>query len=210
MEDEWTSAASRQQSTRVDANDVCLLCEMTFLGFAEPQEAMLDSYVEALKRGWSSNTVRDISAAELAEIERDPAAFIAARRDDAPLGTVTMADGRVVEKLPGRVRWIWDGDFSGAINLRWPADLRPLPPHVLGHVGYSVVPWKQGHGYARKALRHMLSEARDVGLTRLEITTDADNVASQKVVLANGGRFDKTFTSAHWGAHLRHLYVIDL
>lgn len=189
---------------------MCLMCEMTFLGFAEPQETMLGSYVEALVRGWNSNTVRDISGAELAEIERDPAAFVAARQDNAPNGMARMPDGREVPKLPGRIRWIWDGEFAGAINLRWPADFGPLPPHVLGHVGYSVVPWKQGHGYARKALRHMLSEARDVGLKRLEVTTDADNIASQKVVLANGGRFEKTFTSAHWGDHLRHLYLIDL
>lgn len=189
---------------------MCLMCEMTFLGFAEPQEAMLGSYVEALVCGWSSNTVRDVSGEELAAIDRDPAAFIAARRDDAPIGTFSLPDGKVVEKLPGRIRWIWDGEFAGAINLRWPADGGALPPHVLGHVGYSVVPWKQRHGYARKALRHMLSEARDVGLQSLEVTTDADNVASQKVVLANGGRFEKTFTSAYWGDHLRHLYLIDL
>lgn len=189
---------------------MCLLCEMTFLGFAEPQESMLASYAEALRRGWSSSTVRDVSGLELAEIERDAAAFVAARKDDAPLGTIRLPDGREVAKLPGRIRWIWDGEFSGAINLRWPADGGPLPPHVLGHVGYSVVPWKQRHGYARKALRHMLSEARDVGLKRLEITTDADNMASQKVVLANGGRLERTFTSAYWGDHPRHLYVIEL
>ena len=189
---------------------MCLLCEMTFLGFAEPQESMLASYADALRRGWSSSTVRDVSGLELAEIERDAAAFVAARKDDAPLGTIRLPDGREVAKLPGRIRWSWDGEFSGAINLRWPADGAPLPPQVLGHVGYSVVPWKQRHGYARKALRHMLSEARDVGLKRLEITTDADNMASQKVVLANGGRLERTFTSAYWGDHPRHLYVIEL
>lgn len=189
---------------------MCVMCEMTFLGFAEPQISMLESYAAALKRGWSSNTVRDVTAAELNEIERDPEGFIAARRDGAPYGGLTLPDGKAVAKLPGRMRWIWDGDFSGAINLRWPADGGPLPPHVLGHVGYSVVPWKQGHGYARKALRHMLGEAQDVGLTRLEITTDADNIASQKVVLANGGRFERTFHSAYWGDQLRHLYVIEL
>jgi len=189
---------------------MCVMCEMSFIGFAEPQLSMRESYAEALRRGWSSNTVRDVSADELVEIARDPKGFIDARRDDAPIGTITLPNGETVAKLPGRIRWMWDGEFAGAINLRWPADGGPLPAHVLGHVGYSVVPWKQGHGYARKALRHMLSEARDVGLTRLEITTDAGNVASQKVVLANGGRLERTFRSDHWGDQLRHLYVIDL
>lgn len=190
---------------------MCLMCEMTFLGFAEPQLPMLESYADALRRGWSSNTVRDVSAIELAEIAADPAGFIEARQDAAPLtATIRLPDGREVPKLPGRIRWIWDGEFAGAINMRWMPDNAPLPPHVLGHVGYSVVPWKQGHRYARKALRHMLSEARDVGLTRIDITTDADNLPSQKVVLANGGRFEHAFHSAYWGDHLRHLYVIDL
>lgn len=204
---EWGDSATVKES---GAERMCVMCEMTFLGFAEPQLSMLDSYADALRRGWSSNTVSDVTAEELKEIERDPEGFVASRRDGAPLGTVRLPDGTVVPKLPGRIRWIWDGDFSGAINLRWPADGGALPPHVLGHVGYSVVPWKQGHGYARKALRHMLSEARDVCLKRLEITTDADNVASQKVVLANGGRLERVFQSAYWGDQQRHLYIIEI
>ena len=42
-------------------------------------------------------------------------------------------------------------------------------------------------GYATSALRMMLPRARSVGLPYVEITTDPDNVASQRVVLANGG-----------------------
>jgi predicted acetyltransferase len=49
------------------------------------------------------------------------------------------------------------------------------------------VPWKQGLGYAKAALSLILREARAVGLPYVEITTDPDNAASQRVISANGG-----------------------
>ena len=57
---------------------------------------------------------------------------------------------------------------------------------VLGHVGYTVVPWKRGRGYAKQALKAILLEAKTLGLEYVEMTTDPGNVASQKVMLANG------------------------
>jgi predicted acetyltransferase len=38
------------------------------------------------------------------------------------------------------VRWILDGDVSGAIGFRWQAGTADLPAYVLGHIGFSVVP----------------------------------------------------------------------
>jgi predicted acetyltransferase len=50
-----------------------------------------------------------------------------------------------------------------------------------------VVPWKRRRGYATEALRLMLPLARAEGLSRVEITCDADNEASRRVIVANGG-----------------------
>ena len=69
-----------------------------------------------------------------------------------------------------------------------------LPPHCLGHIGYAVVPWKQGKGHATNGLRLLLPEARSVGLPYVEITTDPDNIASQRVIEANGGELVERFT----------------
>ena len=57
----------------------------------------------------------------------------------------------------------------------------------MGHVGYSIVPWKRGRGYATEALRRILPQARAEGLVRVVITCDDDNDASKRVILANGG-----------------------
>jgi len=51
------------------------------------------------------------------------------------------------------------------------------------------VPWKQGRGYAKRALGLMLGHARDEGLAQVVITTDPGNMASRRVIEANGGVF---------------------
>jgi predicted acetyltransferase len=84
-------------------------------------------------------------------------------------------------------RWLWDGEFCGSISLRWQAGRSDLPPHCLGHIGYGVVPWKQRRGYATEALRQLLPLARSEGLPFVEVTTDPDNIASQRVIEANAG-----------------------
>jgi predicted acetyltransferase len=89
---------------------------------------------------------------------------------------------------------MWDGEFCGSIGLRWQLGTASLPPHCLGHIGYAVVPWKQGRGYAKAALAQLLPEAKSIGLPFVEITTDPENIASQRIILANGGVLVEKFT----------------
>jgi predicted acetyltransferase len=89
---------------------------------------------------------------------------------------------------------MWDGEFCGTIGLRWQPDTTELPSYCLGHIGYSVVPWKRNHGYATAALRALLPHARSVGLPYVELTTDVVNLASQRVITANGGVLVEEFT----------------
>ena len=98
-----------------------------------------------------------------------------------------------MNRLPGFKRWLWDGEFAGSIGVRWQPGTTDLPPHCLGHIGYSVVPWKQRRGYATAALRLILPEAAAVGLAFVEITTDPDNIGSQRVIEANGGVLHENF-----------------
>ena len=114
--------------------------------------------------------------------------FLSTQANREPQGeTVTLPDGSKVPRLPGYRRWLWDGEFCGLINLRWQPGSHALPPHCLGHIGYAVVPWKQRRGYATAALRQFLPCAKEEGLSYVEITTDPQNLASQRVIEANGG-----------------------
>ncbi len=149
----------------------------------------LPRYRAALERAWSPNTVNaEAWRSELDQIDTDPAAFLASLHDPEGSGEpITLPDGSVAARLPGYRRWIWDHDFSGSIGLRWQPGTAALPPHVLGHVGYAVVPWKRGRGLATAALRELLPEVRSLGLPYVELTTDVDNVASHRVIINNGG-----------------------
>jgi predicted acetyltransferase len=89
---------------------------------------------------------------------------------------------------------MWDGEFCGTIGFRWQPGTTDLPPYCLGHIGYAVVPWKRGNGYATRALGLLLPEARDRGLPFVELTTDEGNLASQRVIEANGGELYERFT----------------
>lgn len=155
-----------------------------------PALEYLPSYTEALERGWSPDTIGllETTRRELREIAEDTAKFVALMDDrDAQGSDIVLPDGSSVKRLPGFRRWMWDGAFCGSIGLRWQPGTSELPPHVLGHIGYSVVPWKQKRGYATQALADILKEAKEIGLKHVYITTDLKNAASQKVILANGG-----------------------
>jgi predicted acetyltransferase len=161
-----------------------------------PSSRFLASYVAALERGWSADSARAamVSQEELARIAEDPDRFLAEQVARDPGGaTVTLPDGSKAPRLPGYRRWLWDGEFCGLIGLRWQAGTHALPPHCLGHVGYAVVPWKRRRGYATAALRTLLPQARQEGLDYVEITTDPENIASQRVIEANGGVLQERF-----------------
>ncbi|WP_280808539.1 GNAT family N-acetyltransferase [Variovorax boronicumulans] len=154
-----------------------------------PSPEYLTGYVAALERGWSPNNLRpEVAQEELLLIRANADGFLKSLVDREAKGPpVALPDGTKVPRLPGYRRWLWDDEFCGSIGLRWQPGTNALPPYCLGHIGYGVVPWKSGRGYAKEALRSLLPEASSVGLGYVEITTNPDNLASQHVIRANGG-----------------------
>lgn len=160
-----------------------------------PHMDHLPSYKAALEKRWSPDNTRPKACDdELAAISADPKKFVDSMTDREAKGEpITLQDGSKVARLPSIRLWMWDGEFCGSIGFRWQNGTEALPPYCLGHIGYSVVPWKRQLGYATEALKQVLPEARALGLRHVDITTDPDNVASQKVVMANGGVLVETF-----------------
>lgn len=59
---------------------------------------------------------------------------------------------------------------------------------VGGHIGYCISPKYRHQGYGKEILKRLISEARSLGISDILVTTNLENFASQKVILANGGK----------------------
>lgn len=63
---------------------------------------------------------------------------------------------------------------------------------IGGHIGYCVIPSQRGRGYAKNMLKQSLGFAKAVGLDKVLVTCDTNNIASIRVIEANGGVFENT------------------
>lgn len=173
----------------------------------------IPAYVSALKKGWSPDNLRPEAADEqIAAISKDAASFVSKLDDPtAKAGPLTLPDGSQVPRLPSIRRWIWDNEFCGHISLRWKPGTEELPPTCSGHIGYAVVPWRQGEGLASAALVAILPEAKAAGLKYVEITTSPDNPASIRVIEKAGGVMVRTYSADKaLGGHETVEYKIPL
>ncbi len=55
------------------------------------------------------------------------------------------------------------------------------------HIGYSVIKPCRKQGIATKMLSLALEECKILGITRVLITCDKENIASSKTIIRNGG-----------------------
>lgn len=186
---------------------------MTALRLVRPAAEHLPQYISALESGWSASNINSaaFAAEEMEKIKEDPASFLAQLDDPAGLGgPITLGDGRVVPRLPGYRRWMWDGELCGSIGFRHQPGTSELPDYVLGHIGYGVVPWKRGRGVATRALGLLLEEIVPLRMDYVDLTTDPDNIVSQKVIQAHAGvLFDKFEAVGYGKTELRWRIRLD-
>ncbi|MFH1511895.1 MAG: GNAT family N-acetyltransferase [Bacillota bacterium] len=104
-----------------------------------------------------------------------------------------LADTWALETKPrgsyvtGHTYFAFDGDgvLVGVIALR-----HTLNDYLLkagGHIGYGVRPSARRRGHASAMLAAVLPLAAALGLTRVLITCDKQNIGSARAILRNGG-----------------------
>ncbi len=82
-----------------------------------------------------------------------------------------------------------DQRLVGIIDLRHHID-HPILSTWGGHCGYTVRPSERGKGYAAQMLRLNVINAAKMGIEKMLVVCDADNIASEKAILANGGQLE--------------------
>lgn len=97
-----------------------------------------------------------------------------------------------------------DDRIVGIIDLRHHID-HPILGTWGGHCGYSVRPSERGKGYGKEMLRLNIQNARKLGIEKMLVTCNADNLASEKTILANGGVFEKTIDVD--GAQMKRYWI---
>jgi predicted acetyltransferase len=87
--------------------------------------------------------------------------------------------------------WISDGsEVVGFLALRH--ELTPWLLEQGGHIGYSVRPSRRRQGHASRALALALIRAKELGLERVLLTCDDDNVGSRRTIENAGGDYEDT------------------
>lgn len=123
----------------------------------------------------------------------------------------SLSDGaRGIGLSPGRVPhstfWLTSGrQLLGRSSVRH--QLTPDLEDEGGHIGYDIRPSERRKGYGRLILRLTLAEARRLGLRRALLTCDTDNVASAKIIEANGGRLHGRGVSKRSGKPISRYWI---
>jgi predicted acetyltransferase len=151
---------------------------MSTAELVEPSEALREAYLDFLA-DFARAGEKEIHGAGRESVE-DFAAFVCDLREQAR--GVNVPPGR----LPASRFWlVRQGRVLGTCGLRH--RLNDYLRNYGGHIGYSVRPAERNKGYGTLMLRLALDKARALGLERVLVTCDKDNVSSARVIQKNGG-----------------------
>lgn len=111
--------------------------------------------------------------------------------------------------VPGTTFWLVRDDrvILGESRLRH--YLTPALEVEGGHIGYNIRPSQRGKGYGTLILALTLERAGKLGLRRIRVTCDTDNIASARIIEKNGGILSGQAIST-WSGKLISQYWIEL
>ena len=115
--------------------------------------------------------------------------------------------GYYLEHLEQKVEtdgWVTDSVFFlldedrdrllGAVNIRHYLNEKLLRDG--GHIGDGIRPSERRKGYATELIRLALAECKTLGIDKVLITCDKDNIGSAKSIRKNGGMLENELTTS--------------
>ena len=111
--------------------------------------------------------------------------------------------------VPYSVFFLLDEDRNrllGAVNIRHRLDESLL--REGGHIGDGIRPTERRKGYATEMIRLALIECRKLGIDKVLMTCNKDNIGSAKSIIRNGGVLENEFVNSD--GKIEQRYWIDI
>ena len=100
-----------------------------------------------------------------------------------------------------------DNKIVGTINVRWNLNEEMLK--FGGHIGYGIRPTERRKGYNKINLYLGMIEAQKIGLEKVMLGCDVENIASNKSIEALGGELERTEVDPYDGI-LTNIYWLNV
>ncbi|WP_216321470.1 GNAT family N-acetyltransferase [Deinococcus aestuarii] len=166
-----------------------------------PSERYKTSFTQAVREAQASGSgLGDTLTWSVDDLEADFGTFLTHLRRFEPPNV--PPEGFVNSE----VLWLVEGEtYLGRLSIRHRLGGRLR--EFGGHIGYEVRPSARRQGHATLMLRLALDRARELGLTRVLVTCDADNLASRRVIEANGGALEGEFVLDFHDKPIRRYWI---
>lgn len=124
----------------------------------------------------------------------------------ADLELKVAAAGRV----PDSVFFLLDEErdrLLGAVNIRHYLNETLLQSG--GHIGLGIRPGERCKGYATEMIRLALEECKKLGIRRVLMTCDKENIGSAKSIMKNGGVLENEFLNEDGEVEQRYWILLE-
>lgn len=201
--EKWKNIWMPQEKEYVEKQNPKQYADYTYklneLHLVSPSNEYKKSYLEALKEAREEDGETQLLKPSEGQSFED---FVKIQNDNAK--GLSLPPGYI----PATTFWLIDNDgIMGRIQIRH--ELTEKLNKEGGHIGYYIKPSKRGMGYGNKILEMGLIEAKRIGLTKVLITCDDDNVGSWKIIESNGGVLENIVESDTSNKTVRR-YWIDI
>ena len=111
--------------------------------------------------------------------------------------------------VPDSVFFLYDRKrdvLIGAVHIRH--YLNDALREWSGHIGIGIRPSERRKGHATEMLRLALAECKKLGIDRVQMTCDKENIGSAGAIVKNGGILEREFLSPE--GKERQRYIINI